>query len=115
LIRLSIARWIASASLAAMLPAVNSSITLNARVRTSRSVMRATLAMRALFSGLNFARLLFLIFPLQGAPKAVLFVLLAVLHHTPNDEFGKSDYQIFEARILFLASFEFALFARRVD
>ena len=49
------------------------------------------------------------------APKAVLFVLLAVLHHTPNDEFGKSDYQIFEARILFLASFEFERFARRVD
>ena len=49
------------------------------------------------------------------APKAVLFVLLAVLHHTPNDEFGKSDYQIFEAHNLFLAGFEFALLACRVD
>ena len=77
--------------------------------------MRATLAMRALFSGLNFARLLFLIFPLQGAPKAVLFVLLAVLHHIPNDELGKSDYQIFETHNLFLAGFEFALLACRVD
>jgi len=42
-----------------------------------------------------------------------LFPFFAVLQHIPNDEFGKSDYQIFEARILFLAGFEFALSACR--
>ena len=62
MIRLSIARWIASASLAAMFPAINASMTLNARVRTSTSVMPATLAIRASTSGLNFTLLLFPIF-----------------------------------------------------